>query len=187
MKIILITGASGSGTSTLGQAVAEHFAGYTHFDADDFYWQPTDPPYTTARSKGARIDLLNVAVENCQYTVISGCICSWGEPLLPWFELVVRLHVPSEIRIERLKLRERAEFGSRIDPGGDMYQNHLDFLAYAASYDIGTTGRNKALHDKWLKMAPCPVLNLDGTLPTALHLEAIRQKLLRQELRFDEL
>jgi adenylate kinase family enzyme len=48
MASIHITGASGSGTSTLGQALAES-VGCPWLDADDFFWLPTDPPYTDKR------------------------------------------------------------------------------------------------------------------------------------------
>ena len=41
---IHIFGASGCGTTTLGDAVAEKLP-LTHFDVDDFYWRPTDPPF----------------------------------------------------------------------------------------------------------------------------------------------
>lgn len=45
---IHIFGASGSGTSTLGRAVAARL-GYAFLDADDFYWLPTDPPFREKR------------------------------------------------------------------------------------------------------------------------------------------
>jgi Shikimate kinase len=40
---IHILGASGSGTTTLGRALAERLQ-YPHFDTDDSFWVPTDPP-----------------------------------------------------------------------------------------------------------------------------------------------
>ncbi|MEO6565651.1 MAG: adenylate kinase, partial [Casimicrobiaceae bacterium] len=54
---IHITGASGSGTSTLGAALANHLD-VAHFDADDFYWLPTVPPYTAKRDPASRLTLL---------------------------------------------------------------------------------------------------------------------------------
>ena len=45
-NIIHIFGASGSGTSTLGRAVAEK-TGYAFLDSDDYIWAPTDPPFTS--------------------------------------------------------------------------------------------------------------------------------------------
>src|SRR5438128_874343 len=40
-----ILGASGSGTTTLGRALAEGLQ-CPHFDTDDYFWLPTDPPFT---------------------------------------------------------------------------------------------------------------------------------------------
>ena len=54
MARILITGAAGSGTTTLGRALAAKL-GCAHEDTDTYYWVPTDPPYTTIRSSGGRI------------------------------------------------------------------------------------------------------------------------------------
>ncbi len=79
----------------------------------------------------------------------------------------------TSIRLERLHQREYAHFGERIREGGDMHQNHLDFLAWAAQYDTGdVTMRSKACHDEWQKLLPCPVITLNGTSPLE---ELIRQ------------
>ena len=52
-----IFGASGSGTSTLARAHAEAMS-CVHFDVDDFYWMPTDPPFELKRPIAERIELL---------------------------------------------------------------------------------------------------------------------------------
>ena len=44
IRRIHILGASGSGTTALGQALAEHLR-CPHFDTDDYFWLPTDPPH----------------------------------------------------------------------------------------------------------------------------------------------
>jgi adenylate kinase family enzyme len=43
---VLITGASGSGTTTLGRALAARL-GFAFLDADDYYWLPSDLPFPT--------------------------------------------------------------------------------------------------------------------------------------------
>jgi adenylate kinase family enzyme len=40
-----VLGASGSGTTTLARALANHWS-VPHADADDYFWVPTDPPGT---------------------------------------------------------------------------------------------------------------------------------------------
>jgi adenylate kinase family enzyme len=54
---IHILGASGSGTTTLGRALAAHLH-FPHFDTDDYFWLPTDPPYTQQRERIERAQLL---------------------------------------------------------------------------------------------------------------------------------
>ena len=72
---IHIMGASGSGTSTLGAALANHLC-VDHFDADDFYWLPTVPPYTTKRDPVARLALLAAALGETDYSILSGSAVS---------------------------------------------------------------------------------------------------------------
>ena len=48
MVHIHVMGASGSGTTSLGRALADRLD-IAHLDTDDFFWLPTDPPFTTPR------------------------------------------------------------------------------------------------------------------------------------------
>ena len=163
--IIHVFGASGSGTSTLGRAVAER-TGYAFLDSDDYIWAPTDPPFTTLRTHAQRLPLLQQDLEKIENAVLSGSLVGWGDPLIPRFTLAVRLVVPRDVRMERLMRREQERYGDRILPGGDMYRIHRDFLAWAAAYDDGpATMRSRAMHDLWQQKLACPLLTLDGTRP----------------------
>lgn len=57
MVHIHVMGASGSGTTSLGRALAEKLD-IAHLDTDDFFWLPTDPPFTMPRDADERIGLL---------------------------------------------------------------------------------------------------------------------------------
>lgn len=95
--------------------------------------------------------------------VIPGSLTGWGDPLIPGFDLAVRLVTDTQIRIARIKAREAERFGDRILPGGDMYKQHQDFLEWAAAYDTGDVDiRSKALHDQWQKLLGCPSLSWMG-------------------------
>ena len=118
-QIIHIFGASGSGTSTLGRWICEK-TGYRFMDTDDYFWLPTDPKFTVKRPREERIKLMLADMDSSENAVISGALCGWGDELIPYFTLAVRLTTDEDIRIERLKKRERERFGSRIDEGGDM-------------------------------------------------------------------
>jgi adenylate kinase family enzyme len=159
---IHILGASGSGTTTLGRALAARLQ-YPHFDTDDYFWLPIDPPHTHQRERTERQQLLMGDLTAQDAWVISGSLCGWDDVAIPLFELVVFLSIPSEVRMARLHRREQARFGERILPGGDMYETSQAFLAWAASYDEGGLDiRSRQLHEEWLGTLPCPILCFEG-------------------------
>lgn len=170
--IVHIFGGSGSGTSTLGKALAAE-CGYTFLDTDDFFWLPTDPPFREKRPREERLALLRREFSAHEKTALSGSLCGWGDPLTPLFQLAVRIELPPEIRLERLEARERSRFGARVLPGGDMERQHREFMDWAARYDAGGPEiRSRALHDEWQKKLSCPVVLLDGSMPVG---ELLRQ------------
>jgi len=174
MTRIHILGASGAGTSTLGAAVAAALA-VPHFDTDNFYWLPTDPPFTTPRPPADRLILLSERLAAHTGWVLSGSALKWGEPLAPLYELIVFLTLDPGLRMERLLRRERARYGHRIEPGGDMAETSAEFLDWAASYDMAGPGqRSRAAHEAWLAARTVPVLRLDSSEP----LEALKMAVL---------
>ena len=163
--VIHIFGASGSGTSTLGRAIADR-TGYVFLDSDDYLWLPTDPNYTTKRLAEERLALLERDIDASHGAVVSGSLVGWGDPLMDRFTLAVRLVVPQDIRMARLERRELNRYGDRIRPGGDMYETSQAFLAWAAAYEDGpVTMRSRTMHDLWQQKLTCPLLILDGTRP----------------------
>lgn len=165
MPVIHIFGAAGAGTSTLGHALQEQFD-YLQLDTDDYFWMPTNPPFTLKRPVEDRLRLLNQDIIKANKIVISGSLCGWGDVLIPKFDLLIRLLVPTEIRISRLEKREFQRFGERIHKNGDMYEQHSTFLKWASEYDIGNNSmRSKAMHDQWQATVTCKQLVLDGTIP----------------------
>lgn len=176
-QVIHIYGASGAGTSTIGKFISDK-SGYFFMDTDDYFWEPTNPPYTTKRKIPDRIALMKEAIAKHDKVVISGSLVDWGDELIPLFTLAIRVETDTAIRIDRLRKREREHFGSRIDPGGDMYENHQEFIDWAASYDKGGLDmRSKAKHDEWQKLLPCQQILLDGSLPVEKNFEIIRHNL----------
>ena len=174
-----ILGASGSGTTTLGRALAERLQ-YPHFDTDSYFWVPTDPPYTQQRERSERAKLLMDDVTAQDAWVVSGSLCGWGDMAIPLFELVVYLAIPHDIRMARLRQRELARFGERILPGGDMYEQSQEFLAWAASYDEGGLDiRSRQRHDQWLSTLPCPILCFEGEYTTEEHLAVLMVEIQR--------
>lgn len=173
MPILYIFGASGSGTTTLGRA-AGRALGWRHLDIDDYYWLPTDPPFSAARPREERMPLLLRDMEGAPGIVLTGWGSGWIGPLMPDFVLAVRLVLEPSVRLQRLEQRERANFGSRLDPGGDMHENHREFMAWAAQFDTGGPEmRSKVSLDAWQARMSCPVLALDSAASVEENLAAV--------------
>ena len=160
---IHVTGASGAGVTSLGRALADALA-ISHHDTDDYFWRPTNPPYKEIREIADRLRLMREVFLDWPDWVLSGSLDGWGDPIIPHFDSVVFLYVPTAIRLERLRAREARRFGDAVAPGGARHQQAEEFLEWASHYDDGTReGRNLARHQAWLATLPCRVLRLDGT------------------------
>jgi adenylate kinase family enzyme len=178
-KGILIFGASGSGTTTIGRELAKRLH-CTHFDIDDYFWEPTRVPFTVKRPVAKRQELLLADIKKAGGVfVASGSMISWDKPFLPYFKLAVFVKTPTQIRVERLKKRELLHFGERVLPGGDMYQNHTEFVAWAAGYDddpSDSVGRSLKRHEAWAKTFTFPVLRVNGAEDYRKTAEEIKQQ-----------
>lgn len=159
---IYITGASCAGVTTLGQNLALQL-GARHADVDDFFWMPTNPPFTTKREVNERVPLIQQALGDDDWVLTGSCMV-WGEALLAHVDLIVFVDTATPVRLERLAAREKERFGDRIAPGGDMHEIHVAFKAWASQYDNPDfTGRNRAWHERWLSAQTSALLRLDGT------------------------
>lgn len=71
--IVHIYGPCGSGTSTLGREIGRRL-GFRFLDTDDFFWLPTDPPYTQKRPLEERLALLEEELDKPGDVVLSGAL-----------------------------------------------------------------------------------------------------------------
>ena len=161
-------GASGSGATSLGRALAGALA-LPHHDADDYLWLPSVPPYRTLREAAERLRLMHEVFLPRADWVLSGDISGWGDEIIPQFDLEVFLTTPHDLRIQRLRAREAAHFGADATaPGGWRHEETEAFIDWASHYEDGTReGRSLAKQHAWLERLPCPVLRLDGSRPIA--------------------
>lgn len=74
----------------------------------------------------------------------------------------------ADCRIQRVKDRSFQKFGSRMLPGGDLYEKEKAFLEMAEN-------RPDAMAEDWLKSTSIPVIRLDGTKPVTYNIEEVRQ------------
>jgi adenylate kinase family enzyme len=173
MPRIHVFGASGCGSTTLGEAMARRLA-VPHADADQFFWLPTDPPFTTRRPRAERLALLTQAFPVDGNWVFSGSAIGWATALEPAYDWIVFLRLDPALRMARLRQRESARYGARIEPGGDMATASAAFFQWAAAYDTaGLAQRSLAAHEAWLAWQTAHVLRLDSELPIDALVEAV--------------
>lgn len=156
---IHILGASGSGTTTLGASLAEILP-HRHLDSDDYFWITK---YTEQRAVPERRALLYQDFSRYRQWICSGAVCGWGDDLPSYFDLVIFLWIPPEIRLARLQQREEERYGAAALAGGGRYEQTQAFLEWASLYDqAGMEVRSRTLHEHWMSKLSCPILRIEG-------------------------
>lgn len=164
---LLVTGASGVGSTSLGRALADKFA-VPHSDTDDYFWLPTNPPYRDPRPVTERLSLMESIFLPRDSWILSGSLMGWGEPIMPKVRGMVFLTLSASERLARLEAREVSRYGSAIAPGGPLEQSHREFIEWAGNYDDPDFGgRNRDAHERWLASFALPVLRLETGAPVA--------------------
>ncbi|WP_238581593.1 hypothetical protein [Demequina aestuarii] len=133
-----------------------------HADADDYFWAPTVPPYTTKRSSSARLELMHDVFVPREGWVLSGSFMGWGESIVAECDAVVFLTLDPEERLRRLEAREvHRRDGHEYDEAA-----WSAFLEWARGYDDPSfDGRSRVAHEKWIERCDRPVLRLNSAIP----------------------
>ncbi|PRX54188.1 AAA family ATPase [Flagellimonas meridianipacifica] len=161
MKILLF-GASGSGTTTLGNEI-EKRTDFKHLDADDYYWKKANPPFQEKiplieRNKNLKVDFKKFA-----NVVVTGSLVSWGKEWETAFDLAIFIRMESTKRMERLKKREIERYGEKLLTDKKIQQNSKAFLEWANQYENPDfDGRSLKVHNNWMEILDCKVLQLNG-------------------------
>jgi adenylate kinase family enzyme len=161
---ILVLGASGAGTSTLGAAIAASLR-WAWLDLDDYYWEQTEPRFTTKRDRFTRLALVNSELARVDDVVVSGSPLAWGASIEDTFEVIVFVTLDTATRLQRLRTRELEKYGVVNEA----------FLAWAARYDDDAfDGRSCRAHEAWLTGRQ-NVLRIDGMLATDEQVAGVRR------------
>ncbi|MFA7561342.1 MAG: AAA family ATPase [Candidatus Izemoplasmatales bacterium] len=163
-RIINVFGSSGSGSTTLAKNIAEEYNFY-HIDVDDCLWEDTDPPFSHRRDDALAREILLKEITKADNIVISGSLVGFGDDIKKLISLFVFINLDISVRIERINKREKKRFKSRILPGGDLYQKHLDFLEWVSNYETNPEYiRSRKQHLLWLEDVNVPVLKVTEEL-----------------------
>ncbi len=159
---ILIFGAAGSGTTTLGKELGEKL-NWLHLDSDDYYWKKTNPPFQAKIPLEQRNAAITQDFESASDAIVSGSMITWGKRWENAFDLAVFLYIPKEIRMDRLKKREVERYGDLLKTDTKTISTSKIFLKWAENYDdLGFDGRNIIQHKTWMELFTCPVLQIVG-------------------------
>ena len=166
---IIIFGASGAGSTTLGKEVARRL-NFQFLDIDDYLWRwDTKIPLTVTRLPEERTECLMKDIKKHPDFVIAGTIFSNSKLFEPLIDLAVFISTPAEICAERVRTREYTRWGERVLPGGDMYKTTRfhgdanDYIANAQRYETAEASKfGRKLHEQWITELSCPVIRVDG-------------------------
>ncbi len=164
---ILVCGLNGAGKTTLGGALARRL-GVRFIDIEDLYFPKTDPsyPYAVQRARREVEKLLLHELRAPGGFVLAAVTGGYGEAVYPFFRLAVLLEAPGDVRLERVRNRSFQKFGSRMLPGGDLYEREKGFFDLVSSRSVDSV-------ENWLRNLTCPVIRLDGTRPVGENVELI--------------
>ena len=140
--IILVMGASGSGTTTIGNLIAKE-KGFDILESDFFKWEQTTPPFQKMRSQEESYKILLDKIKKSKNLVITGSLHS--NPLaFKYIDMIFYLYAPTEVRLKRIEQRDIDSGRNSRQVGGEIEKEYLDFLWYAENYDyLGFEGRSK--------------------------------------------
>lgn len=182
--IINIFGSSGSGTTTLANAIANNYNFY-HLDVDDIMWKDSDPPFSERRNNEEIKAFMTKVLTKHNNVVISGSIIGIYDDLKPEIDLFIYMNLDLETRIKRINRRELKRFGKRILPGGDLYNKHQDFIKWVSEYEHNPQYlRSRRQHLSWLKDVDNPVLKITEELTIDELLKIVNSYICRWENGF---
>lgn len=174
---ILIFGASGSGTTTLGKEL-EKKTGFVHLDVDDYYWKQTDPPFQEKLPLKKRNKNLKADFEKFANIIISGSMVSWGKEWETAFDLAIFIRLNNKERMKRLEKRETERYGKKLLTDKTIQQNSKAFLEWADQYENPNfNGRSLKVHNNWMELLSCKIFRIDGEMELNEKLEEILKEL----------
>lgn len=139
---ILLCGLNGTGKSTLGKALAEKL-NFHFIDNEDLYFPKADPDYIYAspRTREEVEKLLFREIKTHKNFVFTSVKGDYGEIGSPFFQYVVLIDVPRDIRLQRVKNRSFEKFGERMLPG-EIYTNRRKIFLILSGQDLRTRLKN---------------------------------------------
>ena len=132
-KIIYIYGASGAGSTTLGNLYVKINRGEL-IDTDTYYLRNDN---FEDRYKDMLHDIVNSKED---IIVITGSFWNWKvdfDELAKNIDIFVRVMLDKEERLKRLRKRAEERHGDRIKEGNDMYEEYIHGIEWSSKFEDG--------------------------------------------------
>ena len=151
----------------MGKALASRM-GYAFIDSEDLFFPKKDSAYeySNPRSKEEAIQLLENRIKNNTRFIIAAVKGDYGDKLTSALDHIILVDVPKDVRSQRVRARSFQKFGSRMSPGGELYDKEQKWFAMVDN-------RPDDYVLAWLETIECPVIRVDGTLPVEDNIEYI--------------
>lgn len=164
-KKIIICGGNGSGKSTLGYAFSQQ-TGIPFFDVEDYYFpdKTKEYKYDLVRSKEQVKKLLYDDIVSSDNFMFAAVKPDYGPEINKLYTHVIYINVPKHVRIERVKKRSYEKFGSKIMPGGELFEKEKAFFQMVQN-------RSDIEVKEWLNNLNIPVIEIDGTRAISENIE----------------
>ncbi|GHV46983.1 hypothetical protein FACS189499_03540 [Clostridia bacterium] len=151
---IIVFGANGSGKIAIARELAD-ILNFRHMDIEDYAFLPSEIPYSKERTREECIRLMLSDIETYNSFVISAVTGDFGAEIQQMYDIAVFVTAPVEIRVKRISQREYQRHGKRILIGGDMHEQYVKFVDFAAN-------RSLSHIEQWAETLACPVIRVDG-------------------------
>lgn len=176
MKINIL-GASGSGVTTLGTALSLRM-GIDFFDSDNFFWEKSEVPFSIKVDPSTRDKNIIAALNQTDNWILGGSVINWSKEIHAQFDLIIFLHIPQTVRLERLKARELKRYGKAIENDAFRKSKYEKFMAWAKDYDEmkGIANRTIKAHTLWLEKQTATKINLLGEMELDEKIERVLDK-----------
>lgn len=169
---ILVCGLNGAGKSTLGKALADKLHFY-FIDNEDLYFPKADPLYTYAspRSREEVEKILSDELKAHENFVFASVKGDYGETIRSFFQYIILIAVPKDIRMQRVRNRSFQKFGDRMLPGGDVFEQEEHFFDFVKS-------RRENSVEEWVQSMDCPIIRIDGMKPIDENIKFIIEQII---------
>lgn len=159
--IIHTLGASGSGTTTTGKALAERLD-IPCYDGDDYFWLTDTPtPYSVKRDPEERDTMLLQDMAKQDSCVVAGSMPTWSNRISEQFDVIAFLELPDKVRMDRLQKREMERYGEELkNPETALISQKFLAWAQSLSQPHCSSSRSHEYHQRWMAMSGTPVLRL---------------------------